>query len=117
MNTKIRNEYMAEFNQGVSLALKASKKTNPRNYWAHQMEMQAQAAMDAEAMEERQNRRDFQDGVNGAWHASHEAQWNREDEIYRGVRMAIDADHNAKMANSAAYRRSHELNRGFVLGQ
>ena len=66
---------MSEFHRGVDLALKASKKTNPRRYWAHQMEMQAQAAQDAEAMEQRQDRRDFQDGSNMAWHRSHEVRW------------------------------------------
>ena len=39
------------------------------------MEMQAQAAQDAEAMERRQTQRELEDGFNAGWHASHRMEW------------------------------------------
>ena len=37
-----------DWNKGVNAALKANKNSNAKAYMAHSMEMQAQAAMDAE---------------------------------------------------------------------
>ena len=59
------------------------------------MEMQAQAAQDAEAMANRQNQRELEDGFNAGWHASHENRWQREEDMARGMRMALDATHEA----------------------
>ena len=44
-----KSKAMNEWQTGVAAALKANKKSNPKAYWAHTMEMQAQAELDAEA--------------------------------------------------------------------
>ena len=81
------------------------------------MEMQAQAAQDAEAMANRQNQRELEDGFNAGWHASHRMEWQREEDVARGMRLALDATHKAKMKSSASYRREHELATGFAAGK
>ena len=62
-----------DWNKGVNAALKANKNSNAKAYMAHSMEMQAQAAMDAEATQNILNGRAWQQGLQAARDATEEA--------------------------------------------
>ena len=106
-----------EFNKGVNAALKANKNSNARAYMAHSMEMQAQAAMDAEITQNINNDRAWQKGVQAAHDATEEAKELAETRQAAQLASAMKAHHNNQLKRNPAYARQHGWEMGTLIAE